>query len=119
MQVEVKIVKEIPEKQIDKFEDKVVYYTAIATREYVKSRHGYPRLSGKLRAEEIVAPITGGNKTYNLLTGVGYAKTVYNYHDVNWTNPSTLPHWYYTAFRIRGSSLLTNALYKSLKEIKK
>ena len=119
MQVEVKIVKEIPEKQIDMFEDKVVYYTTIATREYVKSRHGYPRLSGKLEREEIVAPITGGNKTYNLLTGVSYAKQVYNYHNVNWTNPNTIPHWYYTAFRMKSSSLITNAFYKSLKEIKK
>ena len=38
MNVEVKILKGIPVEQINKFEDRVVYNTALATREYVKSK---------------------------------------------------------------------------------
>lgn len=119
MDIEVEIIKGIPAKQIQQFEDKVVYYSAMLTREYVKSRHGYPYLTGDLERNEIAAPITGGNKEYNLLTGVKYATQVYNFTNVHWTNPSTLPQWYYTAFRMRGNTLITNAVYRTLKEIKK
>lgn len=119
MDIEIKIIKGIPTEQIQQFEDKVVYYSAMATRDYVKSRHGYPKLTGELRRNEIAAPITGSNKVYNLLTGVDYATQVYNYTNVNWTNPSTLPQWYYTAFRMRGNTLTTSAVIRALKEIKK
>ena len=40
MNIEVKVIRGIPKDQINKFEDKVVYNTAVATREYVKGRHG-------------------------------------------------------------------------------
>lgn len=119
MEIEVKILKGIPVKQLDFFKDKVVYYTAMATREYVKGRNGYPYLTGKLMQEEIASPIVGSNKEYSLLGGVKYAKRVYNYDNVKWTNQSTIPHWYYTAFRMKSSVLTTNAVIRTLKELKK
>lgn len=117
MDIEVKIIKGIPTQQINKFEDRVVYNTAVTTREYVKSRHGYPYKSGELQKSEIASPILGSNKTYELTSGVGYGKTVYNYTNVNWTNSSTIPQWYYNAFRQKGALLLTNAVIKAKKEI--
>lgn len=117
MNVEVKIIKGIPTEQINKFEDRVVYNTAVATREYVKGRHGYPYRTGELQKSEIASPIEGSNKTYSLSSGVDYAKTVYNYTNVHWTNPSTIPQWYYNAFRQKGALLLTNAVLKAKKEI--
>lgn len=117
MRVEIEVLKDIPKEQINKFEDRVVYYTAVATREYVKSKNGYPYKTGKLRRTEVASPITGGNKEYNLLTGVGYAKYVYNFTKANWTNPSTIPQWYYNAFRTQGKTFVNEAVNKSLKEL--
>ena len=117
MNIEVKIIKGIPTQQIDSFEDKVVYNTAVATREYTKSRNAYPYLTGELRRSEISDPILGSNKEYSLSGGVGYAKTVYNYTNVKWTNPSTVPHWYHSVFKDKGYVLITGAVIKAKKEI--
>jgi hypothetical protein len=117
MKVEVKILKGIPVEQIDKFEDRVVYNTALATREYVKSRNAYPYLSGRLARAEIASPIAGYDKAYGLRSGVDYAKYVWPMKDVNWTNPSTKPQWYYSAFKEKGYGFLINAVIRSKKEI--
>lgn len=118
MDIEVKIIKDIPKNEINKFEDKVVYNTTVLTREYTKSANAYPYRSGRLRASEIAAPIlSNGNKSYGLSSGVGYAKRVWNYNNVNWTNPSTQPQWYYSVFRKQGASIIQNAVSRALKEI--
>lgn len=117
--VEVEIIKGIPEKQINQFEDRVVYFTAIGTREYTKGRRAYPYLTGDLERAEVASPVTGSNKEYNLLAGTNYAKYVYRMKNPHWTNKSTLPQWYHTAFRTRGKSIVMEAVSHSLKEIKK
>lgn len=120
MNCEVKIIKGIPKEQIITFEDKVVYYTAIATREYTKGRRGYPYRTGKLEREEVAAPVQKlGTNEYGLLAGTNYAIYVYNMNNVQWTNKSTMPHWYYTAYKEKGASLVLNATIKALKEISK
>lgn len=117
MNVEVEIIKGIPKEQIEKFEDRVVYNTAVLTREYVKGSDGYPYRTGNLRAAEVASPILGTNKNYELLAGVKYAKRVYNMTNVNWTNPSTIPQWYYNTFRQRGNAIVGNAVTSAIKEI--
>lgn len=118
MEVEVQIIQGIPEAQLDYFKDKVVYYTAIATRENTKGRNAYPYLSGDLRRAEVASPVLGTNKEYCLLQGVKYAKYVYNFRKANWTNPSTLPQWYHNVFKSRGSSLVMEATHRALKELR-
>lgn len=115
MEIEVKIIKGIPVEQIDKFEDKVVYNTAVSTREYTKSRMNYPYLSGKLMRSEVAAPIVGSNKSYGLTSGVDYAKYVWRMKDVNWTNKNTQPQWYYKNFQLHGFGFLTEAVIKAKK----
>jgi hypothetical protein len=117
MDIEVKIIKGIPKEQIEKFEDRVVYNTAIATREYTKSRNAFPYLTGKLRREEVAAPIIGSNKEYGLTAGVDYAVHVWKMNDVNWTNPNTKPQWYYSNFQEKGYLFLTEAVIKAKKEV--
>ena len=117
--MDVEIVKDIPEAQIKKFEDRVIYNTAVLTREYVKGVGGYPYLTGKLERTESSAPITkSGESEYDLLAGVDYAKRVWNYRKANWTNKATIPQWYYTAFNQKGNILLNNAIDKAKKELK-
>lgn len=118
MQVEVVIVKELPKKQIQQFQDKTVYYTAMLTREYVKNANAYPYLSGELARAEIQSPILGSNKEYSLLSGVKYAKHVWNMNNVQWTNKSTIPQWYYNMYRQKGSIITTQAATRAYKELK-
>ena len=50
--------------------------------------------------------------------GVPYAKKVYSMENVNWTNKSTLPHWYYSVFNKNGAIIMTNAVNQALKGLK-
>lgn len=119
MNIDVIIKKGIPVEQINIFEDRVVYNTTITTREYTKSRNAYPYLTGALMRSEVAAPIIKeGNKSYGLASGVDYAKKVWNYSNVNWTNPSTMPQWYYSVLNKNVEIILHNAISKAIKEIK-
>lgn len=118
MSLQVKIIKDIPKDKIEKFEDRVVYNTAVETREYTKGIGAYPHLTGELERTEAGSPITGGNATYNLLAGVNYAKAVYNFTKAKWTNPSTVPHWYNNVYKKYQERILNSAITKANKEIK-
>jgi len=117
MDIEVKIIKGLPEEQIHQFEDRAVYNCALYTREMAKSMGAFPRLTGELERQEIAQPITGSNKEYGLGSGVAYAKRVWDYKNVNWTNPSTVPQWYYNVFERNGAGILQYAVIKSLRSL--
>lgn len=118
MNIEIDIIKGIPTEQIDYFEDRVIYNTAVQTRELTKSRNNFPYLSGKLMRSEVAAPIVGNNKEYGLTSGVDYAQYVWNFNNPRWTNKMTKPQWYYTNFNEKGAMLLINAVIGAKKEIK-
>ena len=65
MNVEVKIVQGIPSNQIEQFEDRVVYNTAVLTREETKTLNAFPQLTGTLMREELSQQIIGNRKTKN------------------------------------------------------
>ena len=115
--IQVEIKKDIPTKEITKFEDRVVYYAALYTREYTKNLNAYPELTGELRNQEIKAPIKGSNGTYELLDGVDYAKYVYKMTNVKWTNQSTIPQWYYNVYNKKQQTIMDKAREAALKEI--
>ena len=117
MNVEVKFIKGIPKEQISHFEDRVVYNTAVLTREYTKSRNAFPYLTGKLRRSEAAAPIVGSHKEYGLTAGVDYAKYVWKKKNASWTNPSTQPQWYYTNFSLSTMGIINDAVLRAKKEI--
>ena len=117
MNAEVIIIKDLPIKQIQNFEDKVVYNTALLTREYTKNSNAYPYLSGKLRRTEVATPIVGSNKEYGLTAGVNYAKYVWNMSDVKWTNQETKPKWYFATFKNQAQIIVSNAVMRVKKEI--
>lgn len=118
MNIEFKVIKGIPEEQINKFQDRTVYNTAVLTREETKSLNAYPVRSGELKRQEIAQQIIGNDKEYGLGSGVDYAHRVYKYENVKWTNNSTLPHWYYSVLNKNGAMILANATVRALKEIK-
>lgn len=117
--VKVVIKKDIPEKQIEQFEDKSVYFTALLTREFTKNANAYPRGKTKeLSKQEIGSPIYKMDKnSYGLLAGVSYAKYVWKMTDVKWTNPSTQPQWYSTIYRRKEKTIVEMAQERALKEL--
>jgi hypothetical protein len=117
MNVEFKWVKDIPKQKINMFEDRVVYYAAIYTRERVKGTDAYPYLSGELSRQELAQPIVGSDKQYSWLSGVDYAVYVWNMKSPHWTNPKTKPQWYYTQFKQDKEKILSQAQTIALKEI--
>ena len=117
MKVEIEFIKDIPIKQINEFQDRVVYNVALYTREFTKNDNAFPYLTGELMRSEVALPIMGSNKVYSLGAGVDYAKYVWKMNNVKWTNPSTKPQWYYSNFNEKGAVLLTNAVIRALKEI--
>lgn len=118
MIADVKIIKGLPIEQIDQFVDKTVYNTAVITREFTKNANAYPYLTGELMRQEVAQPVVGSDKNYGLLSGVDYAKYVWNFKKANWTNPSTKPRWYYSVFNKDGATILCDAVIKSLKGLK-
>ena len=122
MKIDIEIIKGLPIEQINMFEDRTVYNVAVETREMAKGLRAFPYLSGELERQEIAEPITGSNKEYSLGAGVDYAMKVYNYdvnNHINWTNPSTEYKWYHTVFDKQKSTIITEAVFKALKEFKK
>ena len=117
MELVFKITKDIPAKEIQNFEKKVVYNTALYTRERTKGASAFPYLTGRLERSEIALPIQGSGMEYGLGAGVDYAVSVWKKTNVNWTNSSTQPQWYYSVLNKSGMSILTEAVNKSLKEI--
>lgn len=117
MNIEVKIIQDIPVDQINKFEDRTIYNMALLTREYTKSANGFPYLTGQLRRTETSTPIVGSNKQYGLSSGVDYAKYVYAMQDAHWTNTNTLPHWYASIFEQQTQKIVNNAVNYALKEV--
>ena len=114
--VDVEIKKDIPEKQIQQFEDRSVYFTA---SEYTTAARAYPHLSGELERSEVRVPVQKQKHgEYGLLRGTKYASFVYKMTNVKWTNPSTRPQWYGSMYRAREKSIVDTAQKRALKEIK-
>lgn len=117
MEIVFKITKDIPAKEIQNFEKKVVYNTALYTRERTKGASAFPYLTGRLERSEIALPIQGSGMEYGLGAGVDYAVSVWKKTNVNWTNSSTQPQWYYSVFKKEYASIVSQAVNTSLKEL--
>jgi len=117
MEITINVKKGIPEKEIKNFEKKVVYNTAVYTREHTKGASAYPYLTGKLERSEVALPIQGSGMEYGLGAGVSYAVSVWKKTNANWTNSSTQPQWYYSVFKKEYASIVSQAVNTSLKEL--
>lgn len=116
--VNVEVKKDIPKKEIEQFEDRSVYFTAVLTREITKGTRAYPHRTGELERQEIRSPIARLDRAkYGLLRGTRYASYVYKMTNVKWTNPSTRPQWYGSIYRQKEKTIIETAQSRALKEI--
>lgn len=118
--IEVKIVKEMPVAQLKKWQDKVIYSLARATLDFTNSAHYFPYKTGALNQGSMAMGVQGSNGTYGIgAEGVSYAPRVWTYgKDTNWTNPSTLPQWYVSAYEKHREELMQLALKNAESELK-
>lgn len=120
-QVEVKIVKDLPVKELSEYEDKVVFGIARATLDFTNSGRHFPYLTGALnRASMSEGVVKEADKNYHLgARGVDYAPKVWNYGaGTNWTNPSTYPQWYITEFNKDKNLIVQSAIRQALGGLK-
>lgn len=110
------ILKDIDEKQIDNFSDRVVYEVARATLDLTAGN--FPRLTGDLERGSYEMGVVGSNKEYGLGSTVDYAKYVWEKpQNTNWTNPNTIAQWYYWKFRVRENEIINQAVTGALKSL--
>lgn len=113
--LKVEIEKPIDEKDIIQYENWVVMYAAVWTREFTKNLQAFPRLTGELEEQEYKAPIRhDGYAQASLLGGVEYAKYVFRYKQSSkWTNPNTIAHWYANVYRKNQAEIMQKAKFSA------
>lgn len=118
IQVNVSWIKELPIKEINGFENEVVFRTARMTLDFTIPH--IPYLTGRLKNSSLAFGVQGENKVYRLGASVPYAKTVWNYDQetTHWTNPRSYSQWFYTEFRNQRETIISNAVNTSYKNWK-
>ena len=114
--IEIKIVKDLPTKELHEYMDKVVYGIARATLDFTNTGHHFPYRTGELnRASMSEGVVKDGFGSYHLgAVGVEYAPKVWGYgSNTNWTNPSTYPQWYITEFN-KDKNIIVNSAIKAV-----
>lgn len=113
-------IKDIPRKELNGFEDEVVYRVARMTLDFTIPH--IPYLTGKLQKASLKFGVQGSDKVYSLgaTDDVPYARTVYNYSQTgtNWTNPRSYSQWFYTEYYNQKETILGNAITTSYKNWK-
>lgn len=120
-QVEVKIVKDLPVKELSEYEDKVVFGIARATLDLTNSGRHFPYLTGTLNeASMSEGVVKERNMNYHVgAKGADYAPKVWTYGSgTNWTNPSTYPQWYITEFNKDKNVIVQSAIKQALGGLK-
>lgn len=122
MNIEVKILKDIPVEKLEKFADLTVYAVARNTLDYTLSENRFPYKSGNLQRSSMAQAVRKEkNATYCLDVPVGaeYAEYVWQFpQNVSWTNPDTYAQWYITTYKNRAEILTHNAVNSALRSVK-
>lgn len=114
---QVKIVKKIPKKQFDEFQDKVIYNVARITLD--RSSPTIPWLTGHMYGDLYARGVQGGNKVYTLgVEQTEYAIYVWNMgQNTNWTNKASKPKWFLAEFDTYKEIIIEQAVRRAEKVI--
>jgi hypothetical protein len=112
--------KELPRKELNGFEDEVVYRVARMTLDFTIPH--IPYLTGRLQKASLSFGVQGNDKVYSLgaTADAPYARAVYNYSqtDTNWTNPRSYSKWFETEYYNQREVILGNSVSASYKNWK-
>lgn len=122
-----KVVKPMPVKEINNWEDKVVFGIARETLDFTNTKQHFPHLSGTLQLASMSAGVkTLGKGIYGLGydkeyggENVSYGKDVWKKGPgTNWTNKRTLPQWYKSVYEKYRNEINQIALKNAEGELK-
>ena len=118
MRCDVSWIKELPVREINGFENEVVYRTARMTLDFTIPH--IPYRTGDLNKSSLAFGVQGQDKVYSLGAGVPYAKYVWNFNQetTNWTNPRSYSQWFLTEFKNQKETILGNSVTASYKNWK-
>lgn len=118
MEVEISWEKELPVRDIDGFEDEVVYRMARMTLDFTIPH--IPYRTGRLKNSSLAFGVQGNNKNYAIGDNINYSKYVWNYdqNTTNWTNPRSYSKWFLTEFNNQKETILNSAITNSYKNWK-
>ena len=120
--VEVKVIEDLPVDKINKYADLVVYGVARATIDYTMAENRFPYLTGNLQRSAIAEGVRQeSDKTYYLgAEGVDYAIMVWDMpqETTNWTNPDTYAQWYVTTYKNKKEIITQQAIDNAIRSVR-
>lgn len=120
--VEVKVIEDLPIDKINKYADLVVYGVARATLDYTNSENRFPYLTGNLKQSALAEGVRQeSDKTYYVgAEGVDYAVDVWDMpqETTNWTNPDTYAKWYVTMYKNKKEIITQLAIDNAIRSVK-
>lgn len=123
VEIEFKIVEGINKEQIHEFVDQTIFGIARITKDLTNSCGYFPRLTGNLQSSSMAQDIRKESEAVYCLDvpgGADYAEYVWEFgENTNWTNPNTLPQWYYSTFEKYQLSIQQEAISNALRSVEK
>lgn len=120
--VEVKVIEELPVNKINKYVDLVIYGVARETLDYTANEHRFPYLTGNLEESAITEGVRQEkDKVYYLgAEGADYAEYVWDYPQkgTNWTNPDTYAQWYVTTYKNKKEIITQQAIDHAIRSVR-
>ena len=123
VEVEIKMLENLPTEKIDKYVDLVVYGVARNTLDYTMAENRFPYKTGNLQRSSMAQEIRQEqNGTYCLDVPVGaeYAMYVWNMpqETTNWTNPDSYSEWFLTTFQNKKEVITQQAVSTAIRSVK-
>ena len=119
--VEVKIIKDLPIEELQKYVDLTIYGVARGTMDYTASDNRFPKRTGNLQMSSMAHdPRKENNGVYclDVPAEAEYAKYVWNMENVNWTNPETYAKWFITVYQEKKDIITHNAVENAIRSVK-
>lgn len=119
--IEVKIIKPMNVKQIQKFEDLTIENIARGTLDYTLADSRFPRRTGNLERSSMAQAVRKeADFVYCLDNPVGaeYAEYVWELpQETHWTNPNTYSKWFVAVFKEKNGLITKQAVDNSLRSV--
>ena len=120
--IEFVILKDLPVKELEKFEDQTIYTMARSTLDYTLCGNNFPLRTGNLLKSSMAQGVRQEKQNVYCLdvpAGAEYAEYVWEMpQETNWTNPQTLAQWYASVFENKKELIVHNAVNTALRSVK-
>jgi hypothetical protein len=119
--VEVQIIKDIPEDKIKDYVDLTIFGIARGVLDYTLSDNRFPQLTGNLMRSAMAEGVKkeSENTYYVGAEGADYATYVWGMpQNTNWTNPDTYAQWYEKVYKEKVNIITQQAVDNAIRSVK-